>query len=98
MSVYTHAQNSSKFTYTNYDKTHHSSAQSKFSFSKADRFPRIQNFSPPVAGYDVTSQLGKRSASIGYGDKNIFKAVERKRGKSTQIFTQHPSHMYFLWL
>ena len=29
-------------TLISYDATHHSSAQAKFSFSKADRFPKVR--------------------------------------------------------
>ena len=84
MSVFNHPS-TNKYTLTSYEKVNFSSAQQKYSFGKADRFPNIKNFSPPVTGYDNSSSLNKKGAGIGYGDKNIFKAVERNSGKYLQI-------------
>jgi len=45
-------------------------AKQKFSFSKADRFPTLKNNTQNVpTGYLLPSQLNKRGAGIGYGEK-----------------------------
>ena len=56
-----------------YDATHHSSAQAKFSFSKADRFPKVRGADGnQQIGYSLPSQLEQRSAGIGFGQRTVF--------------------------
>ena len=58
------------FNLVSYDKVSNSVAKQKFSFSKADRFPSLKsNTQNTPTGYLLPSQLNKRSAGFGFGEK-----------------------------
>jgi hypothetical protein len=57
------------FNLVSYDKVSTSVAKQKFSFSKADRFPTLKNNTQNATGYLLPSQLNKRGAGIGFGEK-----------------------------
>lgn len=76
MSVSVHPK-SELFTHTSFEKVTNSSAQQKYTFSKAQRFPTIKPTSDLV-GYTLPSTRTSKVAAFGFGDRKTF-AV--KRGK-----------------
>lgn len=74
---YVNNSNQKDFVLTTYDKINVSTGQPKFTFSKADRFPKIKT-NCPVTSYDMPGQLSNRSAAMGYGMKMDFSGKNRK--------------------
>ncbi len=79
MSIVTHVNSSNQKNYalTTYDKVNHSPAQAKYTFSKAERFPRIKP-NCAVGSYDIPGALSTRAASMGYGVKEVFPGNKSK--------------------
>ena len=74
---YVNKSNHKDFVLTTYDKINVSTAQSKFTFSKADRFPQIKS-NCAVTTYDIPNTISKRAAAMGYGTKTDFSGKSRK--------------------
>ena len=74
---YVNKSNHKDFVLTTYDKINVSSAQSKFTFSKADRFPQIKT-NCAVTTYDIPNTISTRAAAMGYGTKTDFGGKSRK--------------------
>ena len=74
---YVNNSNQKDFVLTTYDKINVSSAQPKFTFSKAERFPSIKK-NCPVTSYDIPGMLSTRAAAMGYGMKTDFSGKNRK--------------------
>lgn len=65
------------FAHTSYEKVTQSSAQQKYTFSKAQRFPKIKA-TTDLVGYNLPSTKTEKSAAFGFGDRSTFR---NKRGK-----------------
>ena len=50
-------------------------------FSKAQRFPQLQNISDMITHIDLPSTLGSHSTSLGYGSKLLMSEVRSKEQK-----------------
>ena len=68
---FVNSSNQRNFSLTTYDKTNTSPSQAKFTFSKANRFPKIKK-NCPVSCYDMPGTFSARAASLGYGKKRTF--------------------------
>lgn len=79
MSITKHINESNRrdFVLSTYDRINQSSSQQKYTFSKANRFPEIKT-GCLMGSYDQPSQLSKRAASIGYGQKKTFEGRNSK--------------------
>ena len=68
MSIVTNVNSSNQKNYvlSTYDKVNVSPSQAKYTFSKAERFPRIKA-NCAVNSYDIPGALSTRAAGIGYG-------------------------------
>ena len=75
---YVNRSNQKTFVLTTYDKINISSAQPKFTFGKAKRFPTIKPTNCPVISYEQQKQLGNRAPGFGYGGRVTFDGVDRK--------------------
>ena len=77
ISPYLNASHQRSFTLTTFDRVNQSPSQSKYTFSKADRFPTIKA-NNEVGAYSIPSTISSRAASLGYGKKEIFKETRSK--------------------
>ena len=81
---YVNSSNQKAFNLTTFDKVNYSSTQSKFTFSKAERFPTIKA-NNPVSCYDIPTTKSTRAAGMGYGATTNFSGRSSKCHLSLNI-------------